>query len=233
VDIMTDNVMTLEHRDISEKTVVHAMADQAAHNHVAQLRDQQPDLYKKLDSMELSEERANAALRTLQSLGDLRVHEVRKSIMEAIQDTMKESGGHKALKRHLVEKFGPQTEKMRQLYGKYFTHLPRGPVANGVVLQEHHLDHMELVKSFDKITAQLKSSTKPQSTLSRKLTSTNPLDEFISFFTEFMGSSSSSLQTPEYSGTDVVECLTDLMENSQTDISTCFSILMDSFSGGT
>jgi hypothetical protein len=232
VDIMTDNVMTLDHRDVSERAALHALAEQVAHNHVAKLRDQKPDLYRKLGSMEVAEGRKSAVLRTLQSLGDLRVHDVRKSIMASIRDTIRESGDHKALKRRLVETLGPQTETMRQLHTKYFAHLPRGPVANGAVLQERHLDQMELVKAFDKIVAQQKSRTQLESIPSRKLQTTEDtdmLDELMSFLSDTFGLDSAELSGPEYSGDDISECVSELLSgDTNTDPTTCIGVFMSS-----
>jgi hypothetical protein len=157
IDIVTDNLMAIDDRcSTMERKRLRASVEEAAHNKVTKLHEQEPEL----DLTEVPEERRIVALRMLRSLGDARLHRIRRAIMEAIRTTVdsqvhEHHQPHETLKRHLVAKLQPHAEEIRELHDTYFMHLPRGPVGRGAVIQPKHFDHLDLVQSFDRLYAQL------------------------------------------------------------------------------
>lgn len=202
--------------------------------HIAKLRVERPKVYDRLESMHLSNEQKEEALRGLRRLSDPNIHAVRKDIIAAIKETVQESGDHEALKRHLVEKLQPHLAEMRSIREVYYPTSKK----RFATISSSDFDKMPLVQHFDDFVAQHLKKNAPTS--ARKLSDFFNFDDLSSTFDDFFGdggdfdsffSSMSPVDDEPYNtaSDDPMECYMKAMFGSGTDISTCSDAVSSMF----
>lgn len=121
-DLAADNLIAMGGDALVNvgREAVRTHASQALLNISAEIREQDPEAHRRLDTLEVSDEHKEAVLRVLRHYGDERMLRLSDDISDAVRQTIEENGDHEHLKRRLLEKLQPKLGELRELSEEMF-----------------------------------------------------------------------------------------------------------------